>query len=170
MNTINTEGDTQIENYEKERSTEITSNRSTIQEQIDKVAKEEVAPAETAYKAKKGEMDRELEAKKTEYRTALEAEEAKISDLNAKIRALEEAKAKKAEEEAAKKAAEETEESQTVPKRKGTKMYLHGENLLKTKVLQVRFTSETDPPVSKIEKPVFKNSKILGLTIPDMGE
>ena len=107
MNTINTEGDTQIENYEKERSTEITSNRSTIQEQIDKIAKEEVAPAETAYKAKKGEMDRELEAKKTEYRTALEAEEAKISDLNAKIRALEEAKAKKAEEEAAKKAAEE---------------------------------------------------------------
>ena len=83
---------------------------------------------------------------------------------------LPEEEVKKREDEAAKKAAEETEESQTVPKRKGTKMYLHGENLLKTKVLQVRFTSETDPPVSKIEKPVFKNSKVLGLTIPDMGE
>ena len=60
---------------------------------------------------------------------------------------LPEEEVKKREDEAAKKAAEETEESQTVPKRKGTKMYLHGENLLKTKVLQVRFTSETDPPV-----------------------
>jgi len=42
---------------------------------------------------------------------------------------------KKREDEASKKAAEETEESMTVPKRKGTKMYLHGENLLNTKVL-----------------------------------
>ena len=48
---------------------------------------------------------------------------------------LPEEEVKKREDEAAKKAAEETEESMTVPKRKGTKMYLHGENLLKTKVL-----------------------------------
>lgn len=50
------------------------------------------------------------------------------------------------------------------------KMYLHGENLLKTKALQVKYVSETEPPVSKIEKPVYKNSKVLGLTLPDMGE
>ena len=77
---------------------------------------------------------------------------------------------KKREDEAAKKAAEETEETQTLAKRKGMKMYLYGENLLKTKALQVRYVSETEPPVTKIEKPIFKNNKMLGLTLPDMGE
>lgn len=83
---------------------------------------------------------------------------------------LAEEEIKKREDEAAKKAAEETEETQTLPKRKGTKVYLYGENLLKTKALQVRFVSETETPVTKIEKPIFKNNKMLGLTLPDMGE
>lgn len=83
---------------------------------------------------------------------------------------LPEEEIKKREDEAAKRAAEETEETQTVAKRKGTKVHLHGENLLKTKALQVRFVTETEPPVAKIAKPIFKNNKMLGLTLPDMGE
>ena len=103
------------------------------------------------------------EEEKTAKWLAEEPEEALPEDLT-------EEEVKKREDEAAKKAAEETEETQTVAKRKGTKMYLYGENLIKTKALQVRFVSETDPPVSKIEKPIFKNSKMLGITLPDMGE
>jgi len=47
---------------------------------------------------------------------------------------------KKRDEEKAKRAAEETEEVQTVAKRKGCKMYLYGENLLKGNQLQILFT------------------------------
>ena len=103
------------------------------------------------------------EEEKTARWLAEEPEEPVPEDLG-------EEEIKKREDEAAKKAAEETEETQTIAKRKGMKMYLHGENLIKTKVLQVRYVSETEPPVSKIERPIFKNNKMLGLTLPDMGE
>lgn len=74
---------------------------------------------------------------------------------------------KKKEEEAAKKANEETEETQTVAKRRGTRLLIHGSGFMKNSLLQARLTA--NGAVHKFVKPVFKNSKKLAIEIPDMG-
>ena len=47
---------------------------------------------------------------------------------------------KKKEDEAQKKANEETEESTTVAKRRGTRMYIYGNGFIKNSMLMARFT------------------------------
>lgn len=84
---------------------------------------------------------------------------------------------KKRDEEKAKRAAEETEEVATVAKRKGYKMYLFGENLIKGNQLQIIFTfqqeaNEEQEAKHKVIKvtPIYKNPNMVAFTIPDMGE
>ena len=79
---------------------------------------------------------------------------------------------KKREEDKAKKAIEESEEVTTMAKRKGYKLYIHGDNFQKNDHLTVVFvyTSEEGETVTKQVKPIYKNPKLLGLNIPDMGE
>ena len=75
---------------------------------------------------------------------------------------------KKKEDEAQKKANEETEESTTVAKRRGTRMYIHGNGFIKNSMLMARFTQ--NGTVHKLVKPVYKSSKKLAIEVPDMGE
>lgn len=75
---------------------------------------------------------------------------------------------KKREDEKAKKTQEEFDESQNVAKRKGVKVFLHGQNFLKTHTLKVKF-SHASSGVSKEIHANFKNAKKLGCEIPDMG-
>lgn len=81
---------------------------------------------------------------------------------------LTEEELKKRDEEKAKKAAEETEEVHTMAKRKGYKMYLYGENFLKTSGLQVMFTFDNGAKTSMVT-PIYKNPKMLAFCVPDMG-
>lgn len=84
---------------------------------------------------------------------------------------LPEEEVKKREDEKAKKAAEETEEVTTMAKRKGYKMYLHGENFVKKDSFSLVFTwlGEEEQRVTKVEWPIFKNSKCVAFCVPDMG-
>jgi hypothetical protein len=75
---------------------------------------------------------------------------------------------KKREDERAKKVTEESEEVNTVAKRKGMRVYLHGVNFKRTDNMQARFFIESFGPVSV--RPVFKNTKLLGAVIPHMGD
>lgn len=75
---------------------------------------------------------------------------------------------KKLDDELAKRANEETEETQLMAKRRGAKMYIHGSGFTKTELLAVQF-SVVESGVAQAVKPVFKNSKKLGVDIPDMG-
>lgn len=74
---------------------------------------------------------------------------------------------KKYEEDCLKIANEQTEETATQAKRRGVKMFIHGTGFVNNQYLQVAVTHENG--VSKMVKPVFKNSKKLGIEIPDMG-
>ncbi len=75
---------------------------------------------------------------------------------------------KKRNEEKAKKAAEETEEVTTVAKRKGYKMYLYGENFIKSRALKLMITYDSGVKTEMLT-PIFKNSRMLAFSIPDMG-
>jgi len=64
----------------------------------------------------------------------------------------------------------ETEEITTMAKRKGYKVFIHGRNFINTEpLLSIRF-SYNNGEVDKSVIPVFKNSKLLGVVLPDMGE
>lgn len=76
---------------------------------------------------------------------------------------------KKRDEEKVKKAAEETEEVTTVAKRKGYKMYLHGDNFLKGVSTQVLFSYDCGAKTQTIA-PIYKNPNLLAFCVPDMGE
>lgn len=76
---------------------------------------------------------------------------------------------KKRDEEKAKKAQEETEEVNTVAKRKGYKMYLYGENFIKSQSVQLLFDFESGTK-RVLVTPIYKNPCMLAFTIPDMGE
>jgi len=108
----------------------------------------------------------EAEEEKQQLWIAEEPEEQPPEDMT-------EEELKKRDEERAKKALEETEEITTVAKRKGYKLYIHGENFLKSDQLCVIFTCPADEEreaVTHSLNPIFKNSKLLALNIPDMGE
>lgn len=74
---------------------------------------------------------------------------------------------KKKEDELAKKAAEETEETNTLAKRRGTKLIIHGTGFMKGQNVMVRLTA--NGTVHQFVKPVFKNSKKICVVVPDMG-
>lgn len=74
---------------------------------------------------------------------------------------------KKKEDEAQKKANEETEEANTVAKRRGTRLHIHGNGFMKNQHVMVRLTQ--NGTVHKFVKPVFKSSKKLAIEVPDMG-
>lgn len=74
---------------------------------------------------------------------------------------------KKKEDEVSKKANEETEEVNTVAKRRGTRVTIHGSGFMKNQLLMARLTANGS--VHKFIKPVFKNSKKLCIEVPDMG-
>lgn len=74
---------------------------------------------------------------------------------------------KKKDDEALKKANEETEEVNTVAKRRGTRVTIHGNGFMRNQLLMARLTQ--NGTVHKFIKPVFKNSKKLAIEIPDMG-
>ena len=61
----------------------------------------------------------------------------------------------------------ETEEVTTMAKRKGYKLFIHGSNFMNTKQMMAKFT--WDDKVSHLSYVVFKNSKLLGTIIPDLG-
>lgn len=83
---------------------------------------------------------------------------------------------KKRDEEKIRKAQEETEESQTVPKRRGTKIFIYGNDFCKMDTVKVKFIHSAtgvskelfgiSPATGQI---VFKNSKKLACEIPDLG-
>ena len=75
---------------------------------------------------------------------------------------------KKREEEKAKKILEENEEVNTVAKRKGNRIYIHGSNFIKSEFTQLRFS--IDNQHFKYAKPIFKNSRLLGSVIPNMSD
>jgi hypothetical protein len=65
---------------------------------------------------------------------------------------------KKREEERLRKAQEETEESQTVPKRRGMKMFIYGSDFCKMETIKVKFTH----PGTGISKELFGISNATG--------
>ena len=75
---------------------------------------------------------------------------------------------KKREDERARKAQEELDEAQSVAKRKGVKVFIHGRDFVRTDYLKVRF-SHAQSGVSRDAPAVFKNRRKLGCEIPDMG-
>lgn len=82
----------------------------------------------------------------------------------------------KRDEEKAKVAEAETEESTTMAKRKGFRIFVHGTAFLKADEIIARFTNlpsaEAETPVPQVTKTsacVFKNATMLGTTIPDLG-
>lgn len=83
---------------------------------------------------------------------------------------------KKRDEEKVRKAQEETEESQTVPKRRGTKIFIFGNDFCKMDTVKVKFI-HSGTGVSKelfgisaaTGQIVFKNSKKLACEVPDLG-
>ena len=76
---------------------------------------------------------------------------------------------KKRDEEKTKKAQEETEEVGTMAKRKGYKMYLYGDNFIKSQSVQLMCDFESGTKKVLIT-PIYKNPCMLAFTIPDMGE
>lgn len=54
-------------------------------------------------------------------------------------------------------------------KRKGYKMYLYGENFLKSSSVQILFNYENGTRTVLVT-PIYKNPRMLAFTIPDMGE
>ena len=75
---------------------------------------------------------------------------------------------KKREDEKARKRQEETEEANTVAKRKGYRILVHGTNFQRTDYISLRFSLENYAPI--YVRPVYKNSKLLGAVIPHMGD
>lgn len=82
----------------------------------------------------------------------------------------------KRDEEKAKVAEAETEESTTLPKRKGFRIFVHGTGFLKADEITARFTNlpaaEAETPVPSVTRTspcVFKNGTMLGTMIPDLG-
>lgn len=74
---------------------------------------------------------------------------------------------KKKEEEKVVIATQETEESQNVSKRKGWKIFIHGENFRKTNEMAALFSWNDQV---QVKSPlIFKNPKLFATTIPDMG-
>lgn len=73
----------------------------------------------------------------------------------------------KKEEEKQKVADTETEESTTVPKRKGYRLFLHGTDFLKTPQILAKFS--WDGQITRTSTAVFKNPGMLATQIPDMG-
>ena len=79
---------------------------------------------------------------------------------------LTEEEVKKREDEAIKKASEETEETQTLAKRRGVRIYIHGTGFLKNSLLMARVSVAN---VTKLVKPIWKNGRKLAIEMPDMG-
>lgn len=75
---------------------------------------------------------------------------------------------KKRDDEKAKKVAEENEEINTIAKRKGHKIYIHGVNFIKSDFSQLRFSIDNEH--HQLVKLVYKNSRMLGAVIPHMGD
>ena len=73
----------------------------------------------------------------------------------------------KREEEKQKVAEAETEETTTVSKRKGYKLYVHGTGFKKTDEMTAKIVWEDK--VSRSSACVYKNQGMLGVTIPDLG-
>lgn len=82
------------------------------------------------------------------------------------VEGISEEEKKKREDEASKKANEEHEETQTVAKRRGTRLIIHGTGFIKGQTA-VRFTCKGT--VHKLVKPIFKTTKKLAVEVPDMG-
>jgi len=55
-----------------------------------------------------------------------------------------------------------------VAKRKGYKMYLYGENFIKSRALKLMITYDSGVKTEMLT-PIFKNSRMLAFSIPDMG-
>lgn len=91
--------------------------------------------------------------------TQEEAEEVPVEGISEEER-------KKREDEQQKKASEEHEETQTVAKRRGTRLLIHGTGFIKGQTM-VRFTCKGT--VNKLVKPAYKTSKKLAVEVPDMG-
>lgn len=73
----------------------------------------------------------------------------------------------KRKDEGLKKANEETEETQTVAKRRGARLYIYGTGFIKNALLMVKLTQTGT--VQQLVKPVFKSAKKLAIELPDMG-
>ena len=83
---------------------------------------------------------------------------------------------KKRDEEKLRKAQEETEESTTVAKRRGTKIFIYGQDFVKMETLKLKFlhpqtgvTKEFYASQALGAQVIFKNSKKIACEIPDMG-
>lgn len=55
-----------------------------------------------------------------------------------------------------------------MPKRKGYRVFMYGSNFLNNPFLQIKF-SYNSGEVERVVTPVFKNSTLLGIALPDMG-
>jgi hypothetical protein len=53
-------------------------------------------------------------------------------------------------------------------KRKGYRVFMYGSNFLNNPFLQIKF-SYNEGEVERVVTPVFKNSTLLGIGLPDMG-
>lgn len=74
----------------------------------------------------------------------------------------------KADDEESKRILAESEEVITMGKRKGYRVLMYGNNFLNNSRLQVKF-SYNGGEVERIVTPIFKNSTLLGVALPDMG-
>lgn len=110
---------------------------------------------EAAWLAEEAEVD---EGDGTESKQMTDEERKKRDEERAKVEAERE-----------KVVQQETEEITTMAKRKGYKVYVHGRNFINTgELLQIRF-SYNNGEVTQNVSPVFKNTKLLGVVLPDMG-
>lgn len=80
---------------------------------------------------------------------------------------LSEEELQKREEERQKQEDAETEESTTVSKRKGYRIFIHGTNFINSDFMLARFTWQDQ--IVKTAECIFKNSTHVGCEIPDMG-
>lgn len=79
---------------------------------------------------------------------------------------------KKRDEEKARKAQEETEESTTIAKRRGARIFIYGLDFMRVETLKVRFTHAATGATKEVlglSHVVFKNSRKLACEIPDLG-
>jgi hypothetical protein len=62
---------------------------------------------------------------------------------------------------------QETEESKNVAKRKGYRIYIHGDGFVKTNTIKARFS--WNDQVTLIEECIYKNKNLVASKIPDFG-
>jgi len=74
----------------------------------------------------------------------------------------------KTDDEESKRIQAESEEIITMAKRKGYRLMMYGSNFLNNTGLQIKFSYNAGE-VERIVQPVFKNSTLIGMALPDMG-